>query len=613
MGGLHVIGTERHEARRIDNQLRGRCGRQGDPGSSRFYLSLEDDLMRIFAGDWVKKVLQTMGMKKGEAIESKMVSRRIEGAQKKVEERNFEVRKNLLEYDEVMDEQRKRVYGYRDKILQGANCKVLILDMIRGQIDDHLDEYLDPDYGPASFCKWAGTQLAMADELPPKEFRDVDLETATRLAKEEAERSIESFLHEELDQSLPTDVDDPSEWNWESVAKMANKRWGLSLNARELKRVGRDDLSEFLIEKAEAAIEAVDLNEGAKFLDADFGLLSASAWLKYKFDLDVPVRELRELERAEVKRHVLEQAEAAYEEKETEYPVMAGLYHFTTRDARGHKRYDREMLVDWARERFHVELTVDDLRNKQQEDIEAILLEKSRHRQQEANAALAEAHRRVAKLFGGSPPAETEAPVASLSTNGAIESLRTWMESDFDAKVDAEELGNLPYDRLRDRVISAVEEHYRPEIRLMERQLLLQILDNSWKDHLLAMDHLRSAIGLVGYAQRDPKVEYKRGGRDAFNAMWKSVGEQTTDLIFRMEQLDVDFVGSTWAEAEAVHAEAAGVSEMSDGGVFDNSGGDRKPEPIRNRMERVPRNAPCPCGSGKKYKQCCGRKAAGVA
>ena len=107
MGGLHILGTERHEARRIDLQLRGRCGRQGDPGSSRFYLSLEDDLMRIFAGEWVKNLLTRLGMKEGEAIEHSMVSRRIESAQKKVEERNFDIRKNLLEYDEVMDEQRE--------------------------------------------------------------------------------------------------------------------------------------------------------------------------------------------------------------------------------------------------------------------------------------------------------------------------------------------------------------------------------------------------------------------------------------------------------------------------------------------------------------------------
>ena len=136
VGGLHIIGTERHESRRIDNQLRGRAGRQGDPGSSRFFLSLEDDLMRKFAGEWVSAVLTRLGMQEGEAIESKMVSRRIEGAQKKVEERNFDIRKNLLEYDEVMDEQRKRVYSFRQSLLEGAPPKEMILDMIDSQIED---------------------------------------------------------------------------------------------------------------------------------------------------------------------------------------------------------------------------------------------------------------------------------------------------------------------------------------------------------------------------------------------------------------------------------------------------------------------------------------------
>ena len=115
LGGLYIIGTERHEARRIDLQLIGRCGRQGDPGDARFFLSLEDDLVRIFAGDWVKNLLTRLGMEDGQAIESKMVTRRIEGAQKKREEFNFDIRKNLLEYDEVMDMQRKRVYSYRQR------------------------------------------------------------------------------------------------------------------------------------------------------------------------------------------------------------------------------------------------------------------------------------------------------------------------------------------------------------------------------------------------------------------------------------------------------------------------------------------------------------------
>src|SRR5690606_33517680 len=152
---------ERHEARRIDLQLRGRCGRQGDPGSSRFYLSLEDDLMRIFAGEWVKNIWTKLGIKEGEAITSRMVSNRVEGAQKKVEERNFDVRKNLLEYDEVMDEQRKRVYSYRQRILDGANCKQLIMEMIDKQVDRYLDEFLAPNYGSDTFTTWVSSRLSV--------------------------------------------------------------------------------------------------------------------------------------------------------------------------------------------------------------------------------------------------------------------------------------------------------------------------------------------------------------------------------------------------------------------------------------------------------------------
>src|SRR6185503_17951454 len=132
-GGLHVLGTERHEARRIDNQLRGRCARQGDPGSSRFFLSLEDDLMRIFANDRVQRILELVGMTEDVDIQSGMVSRSIRRAQKRVEGRNFEIRKNLLEYDEVMDKQRKTVYGLRQEVLEGTDVKERVLDMV---VDD---------------------------------------------------------------------------------------------------------------------------------------------------------------------------------------------------------------------------------------------------------------------------------------------------------------------------------------------------------------------------------------------------------------------------------------------------------------------------------------------
>ncbi|MFE1728060.1 preprotein translocase subunit SecA, partial [Acinetobacter baumannii] len=130
-GGLHIIGSERHESRRIDNQLRGRAGRQGDPGVSRFYLSLEDDLMRIFAGDRVVAMMRAMGLKEDEAIEHKMVSRSIENAQRKVEARNFDIRKNLLKYDDVNNEQRKIIYSQRDEILAENTLQEYVEEMHR--------------------------------------------------------------------------------------------------------------------------------------------------------------------------------------------------------------------------------------------------------------------------------------------------------------------------------------------------------------------------------------------------------------------------------------------------------------------------------------------------
>ena len=130
LGGLHIIGTERHESRRIDNQLRGRSGRQGDPGSSRFYLSLEDDLLRIFGSERIQRIMERLGMEEGEPIEHKLVTRAIGTAQKRVETRNFEIRKHLLEYDDVMNKQREIVYGLRREVLDGESQEETVLEWI---------------------------------------------------------------------------------------------------------------------------------------------------------------------------------------------------------------------------------------------------------------------------------------------------------------------------------------------------------------------------------------------------------------------------------------------------------------------------------------------------
>jgi preprotein translocase subunit SecA len=161
VGGLHILGTERHESRRIDNQLRGRAGRQGDPGSSRFYLALEDDLMRIFAKEWVSNLLQRLGMEEGVPIESKLITRRIETAQKAVEGQHFESRKHLLEYDDVMNKQREAVYGLRRRLLEGTDQKDLILeDYVSAILGDLLEEYA-PAKGHADDWKIKGLKDAV--------------------------------------------------------------------------------------------------------------------------------------------------------------------------------------------------------------------------------------------------------------------------------------------------------------------------------------------------------------------------------------------------------------------------------------------------------------------
>ncbi|HEU5322062.1 MAG TPA: SEC-C metal-binding domain-containing protein, partial [Methylomirabilota bacterium] len=159
-GGLHIVGTERHESRRIDNQLRGRSGRQGDPGSSRFYLSLEDDLLRIFGSQRIQKIMDRLGMEEGEPIEHKLVTRAIATAQKRVETHNFEIRKHLLEYDDVMNKQREIIYGMRRQILDGASQADTVAEWIDDLVGGTVDAYAPEGQHPEDW-DMAGLQEAL--------------------------------------------------------------------------------------------------------------------------------------------------------------------------------------------------------------------------------------------------------------------------------------------------------------------------------------------------------------------------------------------------------------------------------------------------------------------
>ncbi len=619
LGGLHIIGTERHESRRIDNQLRGRAGRQGDPGSSRFFLSLEDDLMRKFAGEWVSAVLTRLGMEEGEAIESGLVSRRIEGAQKKVEERNFDARKNLLEYDEVMDEQRKRVYSFRQRLLEGVPAKDSILDMIDSQVKDATARFLADDYGASSFAEWAGTRLGV--ELNAKDYKGVAFEDALEQAKREAEGEAAEVVREAVEENLPSDAE-PSEWNWQALVAWANARYGVNLKDRDLRKfagsnkgevdLDRNALEEFLTEKAIATIEAVDLAPAAEFLHEDWGRRTLAGWVHHKFGLALDYAPWRGTSNGDVVRAIQHGARALYTRKEAEFPVRVALTRYISDKTPGAPiRIDREGLVTWAEQRLHAHVDVDELKTKLRPEIEVYFAELAQKQYVGAGAA-AELDRRLDSAY---------APGANRA---AMTELAAWAHNELGIERTADELAGMSRDEARQTLINALDAIHRPEMRELEKVLLLQILDNSWMEHLRAMDHLRSSVGLRGYAQVDPKVEYKREGMKIFEEMWSGVSDKVTDLIFRMEQFDPEFLhylGSRWQldRARTIHEAPSGtepealagsnIRAQQEAAIAASKGpSDRKLEPVRNTGRKVGRNDPCPCGSGKKFKACCMRK-----
>jgi preprotein translocase subunit SecA len=362
-GGLHILGTERHESRRIDNQLRGRAGRQGDPGSSRFYLSLEDDLMRIFGSDRISGLMQKMGMEEGVPIEHGMVTRAIERAQKQVEGQNFGMRKHLLEYDDVMNKQRVAIYRLRREILEGKEQREYVLELAENVLDYLLDTHLGADVSP-------------------------------------------------------------DEWDIEGFRQALGRQYGL-----------------------------------------DAGALSG---------------------------------------------------------------------IDWKglnRDRIRTELSTKILDKYQKK--EAII---------------------------------------------------------------------------------------GPDLmRTHERIIMLQVVDTQWKDHLYAMDHLKEGIGLRGYGQRDPLIEYKKESFDMFEAMWDRIEEEIVRVLFLLQpvrepsmemraaarplRLSFNDPAATPSALEAPGPAVplgAGPRRESQGGV------DAAVKTVRRSAEKVGRNDPCPCGSGKKYKKCCG-------
>lgn len=608
VGGLHVVGTERHDSRRIDLQLRGRAGRQGDPGSSRFFLSLEDDLMRIFAGEKVKSMLTWLGMEEGESIEHPMVSKQIQKAQKRVEERHFEARKNLLEYDEVMDHQRKEVYSYRQDILDGVNCRDLIAGMLDQQIEKYAGQFLSAEYRWETAVAFASQTFGLV--VDPDDVRNMDKEQMVDFLKGEGARQAEVLIEDQLAENLPEEADQ-RDWNWRTLATWANRQFTLNTNDRELRKLARDAGDEdflnrdavfrYLYDRAKEAIERWDFEPLDKILADDFGAKQLSGWLRHHFGVEMTPEEFTKFEdRHDAVALVQQRVRERYREKEIRFPVLIGMNRFLSgQDS------DREGLIAWVNNRFEASLSLDELKGKERPQMADTIVECSA-RFFPAPEVRDELRALLDDVFTLRPEGEEE---EARDLTQLLDFLKSKMQID----ISREELADLDPVAGRNLVLQKVDRRFRAELGQAERVLLLEMLDHAWKEHLYYMDHLRSTIGLAGYAQKDPKVEYKREGMKAFEQMWDRIAEQVTSAIFRLEtESSSQFLDSLWANASAHHAQAqSAASEFATQPVQESHAAepgaeDKAVEPIRNFDDKVGRNDPCPCGSGKKYKKCHG-------
>jgi len=515
MGGLHVIGTERHESRRIDNQLRGRSGRQGDKGSSRFFVSLEDDLMKMFAGETTMKLLSRLGMKEGDAIEHPWLSKNVERAQKKVEERNFQIRKNILEYDEVMEHQRQRFYGLRQRILEGRQVKDLVFEYIEDVVDDAIAEYLDDDYAATCAADYAREELdcsILPERLKGKDATEMDI-AIRRLAKEDVTATIVITLGEYMPiegSEVSIDFDSAGLHGW------AKSRFGIELDTGPLREGGASErraVQEMLEQAAFAKIDSESLGRIEEFADPRYGAEQLAKWVKGKFtkeiDPDEILKALKDEELA-VRDLIIETARELYEKREAEFPADF-IMQRTELIARQDLAAAFENLSKWAKDRIDLELSPEQIKTTPPAKIREMIIEATRESLKTDDLSVM-----VEKALATKDDDGLDAVLMERYGEGITERMRYLDEDDREPAIRAR-----------------VETLSRPELIQFEQMVLIQTLDTSWKDHLYSMDQLRDTIGFRAIAQTDPKIEYKREGQRMFQGMMREIREQVTGYIFK--------------------------------------------------------------------------------
>lgn len=580
IGGLHILGTERHESRRIDNQLRGRAGRQGDPGSSVFFLSFDDDLLRIFSPDWTVKALSLIGWEEGMPIQHKRISKGIEKAQKKVEERNFEARKSLLEYDEVMDYQRKIFYSRRRKIIEGKDLKKTIEDMIGDVINDAVDEFFAPDYPQRGISEWARVEFGV--DLDPKRLRGQEAEQIVEMIRERAKKEIANDIPISLGEYLE-DYDEIKTWKLDALCKWAMSAFRVNLSASKLRQMTAEEIEQTLIEAACQQVDKKDVSRVEDFLKEDYSVRMFAVWAESKFNIRLNPAELKDCTRDEARQKVVDRVAELYRKREVEYPVEYAMNMVF--GPQGANVYAFEMLAEWARRKYESPLTPEELSQMQPKEIFETLLAMS-------------------KAWNNGKLMET---IEQKLEAADAETLARWAKERFEAALEPEDLKDK--DRAKSVLLEAGRSFLRRELADLERFVLTQIFDTTWKDHLYAMDHLKESIMLRAYAEKDPKIEYKQEGFRMFNEMLRTIEDRVTDIIFRVRLQAGQQRRSVYNVRETQKQEVSQFeSAARQQAAATAPQGEQTVKTIKLEQPKVGRNDPCPCGSGKKYKKCCGQR-----
>ncbi len=622
VGGLHIIGTERHEARRIDNQLRGRAGRQGDPGSSTFYLSLEDDLMRRFGRmDTVKKAMERLGAGEDMKIEAGLINRSIESAQTRVEGYNFDMRKHTVEYDDVMNKQREVIYGLRRRILEEADEQ--------RQIGELVSRYLDPERQLRRICETLRETTDLPEDaahdrvnqiLPDVEFNLAELRAAADdtlteilepLIAEQQQLGLDDLLVElEAYVELPEDAGEQLRNASPAEAE------------QYLNRLWREQTSGDLEER----IKDLFADEFARLVERY--LENYDDWVRGQIQeaiTDATNPATDEVNIQQVQRRLL----GILPEMRDLDPELAELT-----DNQVQRRL--ETLIIPNRERgHHIDLLVREIfslvpsllpgpQNVIWLNVPTNIREQMReHYIEQYSAALD-------RMTEGMPTEER-----SQLRHDIAEFIREKLRPLFNPAVRISQaerqemlsaisarsvallrmvLGQFEIDAieemLNDQVAHSLDD-WRTAIGVQDlgryqRALMLQTIDQEWQQYLTAMEDLRQGIGLQAIGQRDPLVQYQTAGYRMFQELLDNIDQNVVRNFFR--QLPAYRQQIANYQSEQVRREQATRSgyELTRGNrPAQNTKG--KGQTLRRKLPKVGRNDPCPCGSGKKYKYCHGR------